>query len=91
MPEPIRLGIVIPSSNTSAEPLSQAIISSISTKENPITVHFTRIPVTQLNLSPGSNAQFTPEALLAAAQLLADAKVRLLGFDFIAAVIGLES
>jgi maleate isomerase len=75
MPTPISLGIIIPSSNTSAEPLSQALISSISTKERPVTVHFTRISVTQLNLSPGSNSQFTPEALLAAAQLLADAKV----------------
>lgn len=78
MRDPIRLGIIIPSSNTSAEPLSQAIVSSISTEERPITVHFTRISVTTLNLSPGSKSQFTPEALLAAAQLLADAKVSFL-------------
>lgn len=75
MPTPISLGIIVPSSNTSAEPLSQALILSISTEERPVTVHFTRISVTQLNLSPGSDSQFTPEALLAAAQLLADAKV----------------
>ncbi|KAE9967379.1 hypothetical protein BLS_006410 [Venturia inaequalis] len=78
---PIRLGIIIPSSNTSAEPLSQAIVSSISTEERPITVHFTRISVTTLNLSPGSKSQFTPEALLAAAQLLADAKVQIIGWS----------
>jgi maleate isomerase len=75
MPSPISLGIIVPSSNTSLEPLSQALVSSISTPERPITVHFTRISVTQLNLSSGSNSQFTPEPLLAAAQLLADAKV----------------
>jgi maleate isomerase len=77
MPTPISLGIIVPSSNTSLEPLSQALVSSISTRERPVTVHFTRISVTQLNLSPKSNSQFTPEALLAAAQLLADAKVYL--------------
>jgi maleate isomerase len=77
MPDSISLGIIVPSSNTSLEPLSQALVSSISTTERPVTVHFTRISVTQLNLSPGSNSQFTPEALLAAAQLLADAKVYL--------------
>jgi maleate isomerase len=78
MPAPIiRLGVVVPSSNTALEPLTSAIISSISTPERPITVHYTRIPVTQLNLSSGSSAQFSHKTLLAAAKLLADAKVRL--------------
>jgi maleate isomerase len=76
MPAPtIKLGVVVPSSNTALEPLTSAIISSISTPERPITVHFTRIPVTQLNLSAGSNSQFSHKTLLAAAKLLADAKV----------------
>jgi maleate isomerase len=75
MPDPIKLGIIVPSSNTALEPLTQAIVSSISTLERPITVHFTRIPVTQLNLSPGSSQQFSHETLIAAGQLLVDAKV----------------
>jgi len=81
MPTPIALGIIVPSSNTSLEPLSQALVSSISTPERPVTVHFTRIAVTQLNLSSGSNSQFTPDALLRAAQLLADAKVSAIGWS----------
>jgi hypothetical protein len=75
MVNPIRLGVIVPSSNTALEPLTQAIVSSISTPERPITVHFTRISVTQLNLSAGSHLQFSHETLLAAGQLLADAKV----------------
>jgi maleate isomerase len=75
MVEPIRLGVIVPSSNTALEPLTHAIVASISTPEKPITVHFTRIPVTQLNLSAGSHLQFSHETLLAAGQLLADAKV----------------
>jgi maleate isomerase len=72
---PVRLGIIVPSSNTSLEPLTQAIVASISTPKQPVSVHFTRIPMTQLNLSGASAAQFTHNAFLGAAQLLVDAKV----------------
>jgi len=81
MAAPISLGVIVPSSNSALEPLTQALVSSISTPEKPVTVHFTRVPVTQLNLSPGSSAQFSHEALLTAAQLLADAKVSAIGWS----------
>jgi maleate isomerase len=79
MAGPIKLGVIVPSSNTALEPLTHAIVASISTPERPITVHFTRIPVTQLNMSAGSNLQFSHETLLAAGRLLVDAKVSVLG------------
>jgi maleate isomerase len=72
---PVRLGIIVPSSNTSLEPLTQAIVSSISTPLQPVYVHFTRIPMTQLNLDDASAAQFSHDAFVGAAQLLVDAKV----------------
>ncbi|KIW02456.1 uncharacterized protein PV09_06266 [Verruconis gallopava] len=71
---PVRLGIIVPSSNTSLEPLTQAIVDSISTPLRQVTVHFTRIRMTQLDLSTRSAAQFAQSAFVPAAQLLADAK-----------------
>lgn len=71
----IKLGVIVPSSNTALEPLTNAIIAAISTKLRPVTVHYTRIPVTQINLSDGSSAQFAQDAFVGAAQLLVDAKV----------------
>lgn len=100
-PYPIRLGILVPSSNTVLEPLTSAIISSLNThlqkqhqQTSPlpcpipssipaplVTVHFARIPVTHISLSETSTSQFTPQALAAAASLLADAAVDAIGWS----------
>ncbi|RDW86074.1 maleate cis-trans isomerase family protein [Aspergillus mulundensis] len=79
MSKPIRLGILTPSSNTSLEPLTSAIISSL---QNPsITVHFSRFAVTKISLDASGLSQFETEKILAAAQLLADAEVNIIGWS----------
>jgi maleate isomerase len=72
---PVRLGVIVPSSNTSLEPLTQSIIADISTPQRPVSVHFARIRMTHLSLTEEGAAQFALEAFIGAAQLLIDAKV----------------
>jgi len=67
----VRLGILTPSSNTVLEPLTSAILDDLPE----VTAHFARFKVTEIALSPGAVAQFDDEAILRAADLLADAKV----------------
>ncbi|MCP5151697.1 MAG: Asp/Glu/hydantoin racemase [Ectothiorhodospiraceae bacterium] len=66
-----RLGILTPSSNTVLEPLSSAMVASLPD----VTAHFGRFAVTEIALSPASRAQFELDHQLAAARLLADARV----------------
>ena len=67
----VRLGILTPSSNTVLEPLTAAILDDLPE----VTAHFSRFKVTEIALSPGAVAQFDDDAILRAADLLADAKV----------------
>jgi maleate isomerase len=67
----VRLGILTPSSNTVLEPLTSAILDDLPE----VTAHYARFRVTKIALSPSSVAQFDDEQILAAADLLADAKV----------------
>ena len=73
----IRLGILTPSSNTSLEPLTQALIAGLPE----VSVHFARFPVTQIALSPDALGQFQRERILNAARLLADAHVDMIGWS----------
>lgn len=66
-----KLGLIIPSSNTVAEPLTNAILSAIPN----LSVHYTRVSVTTLGTDSASTTQFSASAMIAAAQLLADAHV----------------
>ncbi len=67
----LRLGMLTPSSNTVLEPATAAMLH-----ETPeITAHFARFRVTAINLGDGALAQFDHAPILAAAELLADAKV----------------
>ncbi|KAL2817984.1 Asp/Glu/hydantoin racemase [Aspergillus cavernicola] len=77
MPKYIRLGVLTPSSNTSLEPLTQAIIASLPN----VTVHFSRFPVTKISLDNDALQQFQNDKILAAAQLLADAGVDIIGWS----------
>ena len=79
----IRLGILTPSSNTALEPLTQALINSLNVilPSHNITVHFARFPVTTISLTPSGLAQFDLEPILSAAQLLAHAKVDVIGWS----------
>lgn len=77
MPPNIRLGVLTPSSNTALEPLTQAIISSLPN----VSVHFSRFTVLKISLDNDGLHQFQNEKIVAAAQLLADAEVDMIGWS----------
>ncbi|KAL2859022.1 Asp/Glu/hydantoin racemase [Aspergillus pseudodeflectus] len=77
MSKHIRLGILTPSSNTSLEPLTQSLIAPLQT----VTVHFSRFPVVKISLESDALSQFQTEPILAAARLLADANVDIIGWS----------
>jgi maleate isomerase len=81
----VRLGVIVPSSNTALEPLTQAMIATIKEPDLNVTVHFSRFRVTQIGLSASSDAQFKHDVMLEAARLLADAKVDVIGWSGTAA------
>ena len=67
----MRLGFLTPSSNTVLEPA----IAGLLCDTPGITAHFARFRVLAINLSEAASQQFDPAPILAAADLLADAKV----------------
>ena len=69
MTEPLRLGMLTPSSNTVLEPVTSAILAGLPDA----TAHFGRFRVTEISLSDQALAQFDLEPMLTAADLLADA------------------
>ena len=87
-PKPLRLGILVPSSNTALEPLTYALVASIPNT----TVHFSRFPVTEIALSSKALAQFDDSHIVSAAKLLADAHVDIIGWSGTSAGwLGLEA
>ncbi|PVH87239.1 putative Asp/Glu racemase [Cadophora sp. DSE1049] len=82
----LRLGVLVPSSNTALEPLTTAIVNSINTQPgHHITVHFSRFAVTTISLTPSALGQFELPPILAAADLLAHAQVDVIGWSGTAA------
>ena len=79
---PLKLGVLVPSSNTSLEPLTSAIVSQLAPS---VSVHFARFAVTEISLSPAALAAFDLDGagspVLAAARLLADAQVDVIGWS----------
>jgi maleate isomerase len=74
---PLRLGVLTPSSNTALEPLTSAIVATVPGAS----VHFSRFKVTEISLSAQALGQFDDSKILAAADLLADAKVDAIGWS----------
>lgn len=70
MEKVIRIGVLTPSSNTALEPLTNAIVSSLPN----VHAHFARFRVTNISLSDQALGQFDDSNILAAAEMLADAK-----------------
>jgi maleate isomerase len=66
-----RLGMLTPSSNTVLEPVIGAMLADLPE----VSAHFTRFRVTEILLGQGALGQFELEPMLAAADLLADARV----------------
>ena len=66
-----RIGMLTPSSNTVLEPVTAAMLADLPD----VTAHFGRFRVTEISLGASALAQFDEAPILAAAGLLADAKV----------------
>jgi maleate isomerase len=77
LPASIRLGVLTPSSNTALEPLTQALVAGVPG----CSAHFSRFRVTEIALSDGALGQFDDGKILAAADLLADARVDVIGWS----------
>jgi maleate isomerase len=67
-----RLGILVPSSNSVVEP---AMIRLLSPLDDRLTVHVSRVSVTEIEAHPRSDRQFAVGPMVAATRLLADARV----------------
>lgn len=77
MTRPLRLGVLTPSSNTALEPLTTAIVGRLPDAS----VHFSRFKVTEIALDAAALGQFDDGNILVAAELLADAKVDVIGWS----------
>ena len=81
MTRPIRIGVLTPSSNTALEPLTSAIAATVPG----CSAHFSRFTVTEIALSAQALGQFDDTKILAAAELLADARVDVIAWSGTAA------
>ena len=77
MSRTVRMGVLTPSSNTALEPLTSAIVAGLPGAS----VHFSRFKVTEIALDDRALGQFDDSKILAAAELLADAKVDVIGWS----------
>jgi maleate isomerase len=77
MTRPLRLGVLTPSSNTALEPLTSALVAALPGAS----AHFSRFKVTEIALDAAALGQFDDSKILAAAELLADAKVDAIGWS----------
>ena len=73
----VRLGVLTPSSNTALEPLTSAIVAALPGAS----AHFSRFRVTEIALDAVALGQFDDSKILAAAELLADARVDVIGWS----------
>jgi maleate isomerase len=75
--ERILLGMLTPSSNTTLEPVTTQMIAGIPE----VSAHFSRFRVTEIALSDKALGQFDDSEILRAAELLAHAKVDVIGWN----------
>lgn len=73
----VRIGVLTPSSNTALEPLIAAMLAPLPGHS----AHFSRFRVTEIALDARALGQFDDANILAAAELLADAKVDVIGWS----------
>lgn len=77
MSQQVLLGMLTPSSNTALEPITSAMVSGLPE----VSAHFGRFRVTEISLKQQALAQFNLDALLHAAELLADAQVDVIAWN----------
>lgn len=73
----VLIGMLTPSSNTILEPMCGRLLADLPE----VTAHFSRFPVTEISLDSTALDQFDRGPLLAAAQLLADARVDVIAWN----------
>ena len=71
------LGMLTPSSNTTLEPVTAAMLADLPE----VSAHFGRFRVTEIALSAGALAQFDSREILAAAELLSHARCQVIGWN----------
>jgi maleate isomerase len=69
--------MLTPSSNTSLEPITSAMVSGLPG----VSAHFSRFTVTEISLRDQALGQFDDSKIIEAAKLLADAKVDVIGWN----------
>lgn len=74
----VRIGMLTPSSNTVVEPYTSALLTPLFPA---VTAHFSRFTVTRIALDQQANAQFSQEPILAAARLLAEARMDVIAWN----------
>ena len=80
--------MLTPSSNTVLEPITTAMLRGVAD----VSVHFARFTVTEISLERRALSQFDEAPMLAAAQLLADARVDVIAWNGTSAAwLGFES
>lgn len=67
----LRLGMVVPSSNTVVEPMTARLLQD----QNEVAMYAARVRVTRIGVDGEASAQFAPEAYQQAGRLLRDARV----------------
>ena len=72
-----RIGMLTPSSNTVLEPMAVEILRGVPQ----VSVHVSRLRVTEISLDDAALHQFDLDAHLGAAELLADARVDVIGWN----------
>ena len=72
-----RIGMLTPSSNTVLEPMATEILRGVPQ----LSVHVSRLRVTEISLDAAALQQFDMDAHLDAARLLADARVDVIGWN----------
>ena len=77
MPSRTLLGMLTPSSNTTLEPMTTAMLTGLLE----VSAHFSRFKVTEIALSGQALAQFDLGAILAAAELLSHARCEVIGWS----------
>ena len=79
--------MLTPSSNTVLEPVTNAMLAGVAG----VSAHFSRFKVTEIALDAGALAQFDDSPILAAAELLAHAKVDVIAWNGTSATwLGIE-
>jgi maleate isomerase len=77
MTKRVLLGMLTPSSNTALEPITTAMLGELPE----VSAHFSRFKVTEIALSDTALAQFDNSEILRAAELLAHARVDVIGWN----------